>query len=230
MNRRSGDDTTVLTDSRVAIRDYLDALLSEVPSDFPDEEDEQASSLVVVESPPTPLETQPLEETVAAEQPPAAAPDEALVPSWGQGLFQALFFNVGELRLAVALTELHSVVPVEDVDITPMPGQPEWQIGLMRYRDRNVRVIDTATMVLPPNRRPPLGGEAAPTQILVVGDGAWGLACHGIGDVVKLDSDEVRWRSRQGKRPWLAGTVIGHLSALVEPAAFTRMLQDSSAR
>ena len=59
--------------------------------------------------------------------------------------------------------------------------------------------------------------------MLVVGDGAWGLACHGIGEVLKLGGQDVKWRTAKGKRPWLAGTVLGHLCALVDTEAFGDM-------
>ncbi|MCH8504548.1 MAG: chemotaxis protein CheW [Ectothiorhodospiraceae bacterium] len=147
------------------------------------------------------------------------------MPAWAQELFQALFFQVGALRLAVPLTELQSVVPWGEVDVTPTPNRPEWFLGLMRYRDRNVRVIDTATMVLPPEKRDTPEASAEPGQILIVGDGTWGLACHSIGDVVKLSPEEVKWRSGRTRRPWLAGTVIGHLCALVDTDAFAAMLE-----
>ena len=144
-------------------------------------------------------------------------------PEWARPDFQALLFDVGGLMLAVPLVKLHSVVPWAEQTVTPMPRQPHWCHGLMRYRDLNVRVIDTAALVLPADRQPP---ESEPPQrILVVGDGRWALSCRGIGDVIRLDSDAVKWRTRQGKRPWLAGTVREQLCALIDTEAFAAMLE-----
>ena len=220
-----------LQDSRDAIRDYLDSLLRQLPeTDESESESEQPAAAAVDAAPavPHPL---PARDPEAAARQVMDVPEEAdsgsQIPAWAADRFQVLFFYVGGLRLAVALTELHGVVPCADVDITPIPGQPDWQLGLMRHRGRNVRVIDTASMVLPPDKRESAGLGSGPSQILVVNGGTWGLACHGIGEVVRLDRSEVRWRSRQGKRPWLAGTVIGHLCALMAPEALTRTLEGS---
>lgn len=157
----------------------------------------------------------------AVEAEPEAS-GESAVPAWATPDFQALLFEVGALRLAVPLVKLHSVVNLSGEDITPMPNQPDWYLGLMRYRDRNVRVVDTAAMVLPANRRDE-AAEAEPRHVLVVGDGAWGLACHNIGEVLKLGEEDVKWRTTKGRRPWLAGTVLGHLCALVDTEAFADM-------
>ena len=227
MNRRD----PALVDSRDAIRDYLDTLLREIP----DAGDAKAPPLEAPAPDPRPSEpprvaTSPTDATESGGAEPLRAKEIRTSPPAGRprGRFQALFFEIAGLRLAVALTDLHSVVPRGDVTITLMPDQPAWCLGLMRYRQRNVRVVDTAAMVLPAGGRerseiPP------PSRILVVGDGGWALACHGIGEVVRLEEHEVKWRSPAGKRPWLAGTVIGHLCALVDTGAFTSMLDGSGA-
>ncbi|MDN3518303.1 chemotaxis protein CheW [Aquisalimonas lutea] len=245
-----------LVEQQDAIRDYLDALLQDIPEDMP-EADEPAAPAEPVPAPeeavpspppataPEPAEDAPEPTAVAApeaeirqpaaeEQPgPADMPPPEEVregPEREPEAMQALFFDVGGLRLAVPLTELHSVVPWTEVDVTPMPRQPDWHWGLMRYRGRNVRVIDTATMVLPPDKRNTDEARAEPRHILVVGDGSWGLACHDIGDVVRLGADEVKWRRRGSARPWLAGTVINHLSAVIDTSAFARMLDSETSR
>ncbi|SEO56921.1 chemotaxis protein CheW [Aquisalimonas asiatica] len=249
-----------LVDQHDAVRDYLDALLQEIP-DFeaearavpepeppapaapvaaepaveapvsapapavePEPEPEPAPVALAEPAPEEPV-TEAETEASADAAPPAADPVIEEPVARGDEAVQALFFTVGGLKLAVPLTELHSVVPRRDVEVTPMPRQPEWHMGLMRYRNRNVRVIDTVTMVLPPDKRQTEEALAAPEHILVVGDGGWGLACHAIGDVVRLRPDEVKWRKQGSQRPWLAGTVIGHLSALIDTSAFTRMLE-----
>jgi purine-binding chemotaxis protein CheW len=110
-----------------------------------------------------------------------------------------------------------------------MPNQPAWCFGLLRYRERNVRVVDTGTMVIPPDREELLPTDP-PKHLLIVGDGRWALACSAIGKVVRLTAEDVRWRTDTRSRPWLAGTVLNHLCALVDTEAFARMLADASAR
>lgn len=237
MSRSEENAGWELVDSRDAVWNYLDALLQDIPEgsdsalsdSVPQADAGRAGAVaqqVTAEAPRSP----PLEQQEAdlAAPLPSRETEMALssevLPEWRKSAFQALFFHVGGLRLAVPLTELHSVVPWGDVDVTPLPNRPNWFLGLMPYRHRKVRVIDTAAMVLPENKRIAPEAQAAPAHVLVVGDGSWGLVCHGVGDVIRLQPDEVKWRTGQGKRRWLAGTVIGHLSALVDTSAFTDML------
>jgi len=165
---------------------------------------------------------------VTQPEPVVVAPvAEEVPPGWSKPEFQALLFKVGALNLAVPLIKLHSVIPWPEEGIAAMPNQPSWCYGLLRYRDQNVRIIDTAELVLPPDkRREPI----EPKHVLIVGDGRWGLACSSIGEVLRLEPDEVKWRTAEGRRRWLAGTVVGHLCALLDTEAFADMLGDTGRR
>lgn len=231
-----------------ALWNYLDALLREIPPDdppavdFADSEEIQDWDPAALE-PATPVVVKPaplaLPEAVPAELPPllpepmpapaAEAEPRRPRPDWAQAEFQALLFAVGGLTLAVPLATLHSVLPWPEDGITGMPNQPAWCFGLLRYRERNVRVVDTGTMVIPPDREELLPADP-PKHLLIVGDGHWALACSAIGKVVRLTAEDVRWRSDTRSRPWLAGTVLNHLCALVDTEAFARMLADAGAR
>lgn len=151
------------------------------------------------------------------------------VPEWAQDGFQALLFQVSGLTLAVPLVKLHSVIPWPESDLAGMPHRPDWCLGLLRHREQTLTVVDTATLVIPADKR--AGRElSAPQHILVVGDGRWGLACTRLGDVVRLGPQEVKWRTAGGRRPWLAGTVLGHLCALMDTEAFAQMLEAGDKR
>ena len=107
-----------------------------------------------------------------------------------------------------------------------MPGHAPWYLGLATYRDRSVPVVDTAQLVLPPDRlarltTPP---EERIRRIVFIDEGRWGLGCDEVAEVISLGRDEVRWRTERTKRRWLAGTVIDHMCALLDPAAFAEML------
>jgi len=47
--------------------------------------------------------------------------------------------------------------------------------------------------------------------------------------VLRLTPDQVRWRTERTRRRWLAGTVIEHMCALIDPPAFAEMLRTSGA-
>ncbi|MBP3862153.1 MAG: chemotaxis protein CheW, partial [Pseudomonas sp.] len=44
----------------------------------------------------------------------------------------------------------------------------------------------------------------------------WGLAVHQVSRSLRLHPNEIKWRSQRGQRPWLAGTVIEHMCALLD--------------
>jgi purine-binding chemotaxis protein CheW len=149
------------------------------------------------------------------------------VPGWAAEPFQALLFKVAGLTLAVPLAELSGVQELQDGMITPMLGRIEWYLGLMEYRGRQAPTVDTAQLVLPPDRlarlinedREPLG------HVVFIQDGQWGLACDSVEEVITLDHEAVKWRSSRTKRRWLAGTVLEHMCAIIDPPAFGEMLR-----
>ena len=148
-------------------------------------------------------------------------------PEWAAEPFQALLFKVAGLTLAVPLVELSGVQEWRDGAVTPMLGKIEWYLGLMQYRERQVPVVDTAQLVLPPDRLANLVTDDTERlgHVVFIQDGTWGLACDSVEDVIDLSHDEVKWRSSRSKRRWLAGTVLEHMCAIIDPPAFAEMLR-----
>lgn len=67
--------------------------------------------------------------------------------SYRQGDFQAMFFEVAGLMIAVPLIELGGIHNTDK--ITPLMGKPEWFKGVMLHRTAKVNVVDTALWVMP---------------------------------------------------------------------------------
>ncbi len=239
-----------------AINDYLQALLEEVPEDEVEDEIKvphkvQAAAPEAVETRPhdEPVDAPPV---VGLEQLVAQVPDiiteaevvtetlveqavesafeepvkeETGVPEWAQSRFQCLLFNVSGLSLAVPLVKLNSVIPWNE-DITHTPNQTEWYLGLIQHLQNQIKVIDTALLVMPENRRDKI--EEDPNQrfshILLVDNYRWGLACDSIGDVIWLEKDDVKWRKNKSSRAWLSGTSLEHLCAIMDTEVFAQML------
>jgi len=144
-------------------------------------------------------------------------------PVWAQERFECLLFKVKGLTLAVPLVELGGIIKI-DQEPTPLFGQPDWFLGMLRSNDINVCMVDTAQWVLPPAliaKHP-----EAYKLIIRIHDSVWGLACNEVDRSISLAPDQVRWRTSLGKRPWLAGTVIDHMCALIDVAAFDRLLKE----
>lgn len=168
-----------------------------------------------------------IEESVEAQPKSKNKTDtETDIPDWAQERFQCLLFNVAGISLAVPLVKLNGVLPWDD-EITPMPGHSKEFLGLLPNLDQNVKVVDTAQIVLPQKQQD--GALLPPEQrlnnVILVDDGRWGLACDSIGEVITLEPEEVHWRTSKGKLKWLAGTVLEHLCALLEIDSLTQLLQ-----
>ena len=138
--------------------------------------------------------------------------------------FQVLFFRLGKLNLAVPLEHLSGILKVGEMTITKVPGYASWHMGLMKNQGVTVNVIDTAKLILPTHRQDVVE-QQEPYRYFILLDGKrWGLACHTVSEVVTLQPDEVKWRKVRTLQPWLAGTVIEKMCALLDVEGFLQML------
>lgn len=180
-------------------------------------------------APPVPvIEPPPLVESPPAD---ALAPADWSAngrPLWAQARFEALLFSVGGLNLAVPLVELGSVHPLEPGQLTPIFGQAPWFLGLLSVKGGSVRAVDSARVVMPERYD---GAMPATYRYLITLNGSdWGLAVDAIRDAVVLDPETVRWRGARGRRPWLAGTVVEQMCALLDVAQLTWMFHNADRR
>ncbi len=153
----------------------------------------------------------------AHAEPPVAKPDR----SWREQPFEALLFEVGGLKLAVPLVSLGTIHAL-DAEITPLFGQPDWFLGILPTIGGNLKVLDTARWVMPERYCPELKDNLR--FVISVQGYDWGMAVHGVSKSIKLAPEQVKWRSQEGKRPWLAGTVIEHMCALLDVSALADLL------
>ncbi|MBI3186516.1 MAG: chemotaxis protein CheW [Gammaproteobacteria bacterium] len=231
-----------------AISDYLDALLEDLPqaekpvsiqlADKPARVValDQLIAEIQVEAPARPAVV-PVEPVVIAEavakpvKPVASDASGSGVPEWAEHPFQCLLFKVSGLTLAVPLIKLNSVIPWSD-NITHTPNKTSWYLGLVQSHGANVKVIDTALMVLPENRRSSIDLDPSHrfSHILLVDNYTWGLACDAIGDVIWLDQHKVKWRKDKTRRPWLAGTALEQLCAIIDTEVFAEMMNANVAK
>jgi purine-binding chemotaxis protein CheW len=244
----SGDKSgRMVVDQKDALSVYFDALLREQheePAELRPSAEPQADTRVVWSPPVIAVPALPRMETVTAVEQAvgemttattalSSDTDHSLggIPSWAEEPFQALLFKVSGLTLAVPLAELSGVQEWRDHAVTPMLGRIEWYLGLMPYRGRQVPVVDTAQLVLPPDRLAKLitGDKGRLGHVVFIQDGAWGLACDAVEDVISLRQDQVKWRSSRSKRRWLAGTVLEQMCAIIDPPAFAEMLRTGMA-
>lgn len=141
-------------------------------------------------------------------------------PAWAQQRFECLLFTVSGLTLAVPLVELGAIYSIGD-EITPIFGQADWFLGLLSVKDRNIRAVNTAKVVMP--ERYSTASDERFSYVITINGVDWGLAVDSVSEAIALEPDDVRWRSSRSKRPWLAGTVIDKMCALLDVSQLAAM-------
>lgn len=149
-------------------------------------------------------------------------------PSWAQSHFEALLFSVGGLNLAVPLVELGTIYTLQQDDITPLFGQVDWFMGMLSGSGRSLRVVDTAQVVMPERYQPEMRQNYR--YVIALHGTDWGLAVDRVANALPMAPDQVRWRTARSQRPWLAGTVVEHMCALLDPAQLGWSFQQQDRR
>jgi purine-binding chemotaxis protein CheW len=143
-----------------------------------------------------------------------------------KGDFQALYFDVGGLILAVPLIELGGIHKVNKT--TPLMGKPEWFKGVMLYREEKINVVDTALWVMPEKCDEKLKNSLNYQYVILLSNSSWGLSAENLVDTVVLKQEEVKWIDSPSKRPWLAGLVKDKMCALLDVDSLIQLLNDGS--
>lgn len=145
-------------------------------------------------------------------------------PMWAQNTFDVLLFKVAGLTLAVPLIALGHIHRRSE-QLTSVFAQADWFMGLQPSARGNIRVVNTALLVMPERYKPEF---AAAAKYIVTIDGLdWGLAVDSVETIAAVVPDEVTWRSERSKRPWLAGTVKTQLCALIDIPQLGQLLQSA---
>ncbi|QQZ43681.1 chemotaxis protein CheW [Pseudomonas sp. SK3(2021)] len=158
--------------------------------------------------------------------PPPVAGDDR--PSWAAEPFECLLFDVAGLTLAVPLVCLGSIYSLAGHELTPLFGQPEWFLGILPSQAGNLKVLDTARWVMPDRYRDDF--RQGLQYVISVQGYEWGLAVHQVSRSLRLDPNEIKWRSHRGQRPWLAGTVIEHMCALLDVSELAELIASGGAK
>ncbi|ROL68313.1 chemotaxis protein CheW [Pseudomonas chlororaphis] len=185
-------------------------------------------------APPAPVRPVPqalIEPVVEVHLPPSSPPPVVPGndrPSWAAEPFECLLFDVAGLTLAVPLVCLGSIYSLAGHELTPLFGQPEWFLGILPSQAGNLKVLDTARWVMPDRYRDDF--RQGLQYVISVQGYEWGLAVHQVSRSLRLDPNEIKWRSHRGQRPWLAGTVIEHMCALLDVSELAELIASGGAK
>ncbi|MGR6873223.1 chemotaxis protein CheW [Pseudomonas sp. HK3] len=143
-------------------------------------------------------------------------------PIWAQEAFEVLLFDVCGLKLAVSMEALGKIIKVEH-ETNQLIGRPDWFIGAYIENEQHLYVVDTAKYIMPEK-----GFNLADDgfdYVIQLQRSKWSLACKKVYSTVRLEPDQVKWRSQQGKRQWLSGTVVDHMCALIHVDSLIDLLE-----
>ena len=139
------------------------------------------------------------------------------------GEFQALFFEVAGLTLAVPLKALGGIHELGEVN--HLFGKPKWFKGVMINREEKLNVVDTARWVMPEKYDEQLEASLNYQYLITLGDSQWGLLAEKLINNITLSKEDVKWRKNSGKRPWLAGVIKEKMCALIDVDNLNALLE-----
>ena len=143
-------------------------------------------------------------------------------PVWAQQPFDVLLFNVCGLKLAVPMEALGRIIKVEH-ETSQLIGRPDWFMGAYNEQEHHFYVVDTAKYIMPEK-----GFDQATTgfeYLIQLQRSKWTLACQAVHTTIRLEPEQVKWRSNHSSRQWLAGTVIEHMCALITVDSLIELLE-----
>ncbi|KTB97673.1 CheW domain-containing protein [Pseudomonas syringae] len=189
-----------------------------------------AEAVSVVAATPTVERVEPVAElsTLVTQRTPTPPPTSDGRPAWAAEPFECLLFDVAGLTLAVPLVCLGSIYPLAGQELTPLFGQPDWFLGILPSQAGNLKVLDTARWIMPDRYRDDF--RQGLQYVISVQGYEWGLAVHQVSRSLRLDPNEIKWRSQRGQRPWLAGTVIEHMCALLDVAELAELIASGAVK
>lgn len=138
--------------------------------------------------------------------------------------FQAMFFEVAGLTIAVPLVELGGIHNVSEP--TKLMGKPSWFKGVMINREQKINVVDTAQWVMPEKCDETLINSLNYQYVIMLSNSQWGLSAEHLVDTVTLKANDVKWLDSGNKRPWLAGLVKERMCALLDVKSMINLLNE----
>jgi chemotaxis signal transduction protein len=121
---------------------------------------------------------------------------------------QCLMFRVGQNLLSLPLIEMNGVVHLTD-ELTQLPQSPDWILGVLKYRDTNLRVLDSSKVL----GIPAITGRK-PSHLLLLSDNASAISCDTVEDVVTLEYNDIQWIPESGNA-LMHGTIRETLAYLL---------------
>lgn len=208
-NKNENGRETKLEDQEQIVNQYLESLLNEVDEYGNTDIKQETAEIAHEDEQQTQVEEQVFTDELEKGQEERAAPD------WAQEPFQCLIFRVGDITIATPLLALDNIIKWE-TELTPMPFQPDWHLGVLQNRDDKIVVVDTAKLLMLDNSQDSVVTRKAGSHILIIGDHHYGVVCDSLAKPMFLHKEDVHWSIKHDDRPWMAGTIKEKLTILLD--------------
>lgn len=130
---------------------------------------------------------------------------------------QCLMFKVKKHLLAIPLIQMGGVVNW-DSKLTQLPHTSKYFKGVLKYRDKNVSVVDTAKLF-------DIKNEALPSHLLVFKNEEWALTCDQLLNVIRVDEGDIKLHSGLASK-FIMGTIKSSLAQIIQPNKVTEYLEN----
>ena len=191
-----------LVDQEQALARYLEALFSTSPEDVREGIDDAH---------PQVEQSRDAEPTQQVLKPPAE--------------LSLVMVKQGELQLAFPLVDLAGVRPAPET-YARLPRSAPGVLGLYAYRGQHIPVVSLEFALDMPLVPDQIDNHEIDPQVLLLGDGRWGLQVDQVMESVRVPREGVRWREDTQRSPWLVGYVRVGLVSLIDVAELVRRLDE----
>jgi len=148
-------------------------------------------------------------------------PEKQVVLSADLFPLQCLMFKVAGNRLSIPLIEMQSVINWTD-NLTRLPQDPDWVLGILKHRDHNIRIVDSVSILQIKSDK-----SVTPGHVLVIGDEKWAITCDQIDEVVTLEYEDIQWNTNVDNTLTL-GTIRNSLASLLSLQGIVHRLESGT--
>lgn len=131
-----------------------------------------------------------------------------------------LLCQIGGMPLAITVSTLNNIVHWPEEGLSQLPGQTDWQLGLLPHHQQHCDVVDIRALL----QAPATAIETQADYILLLDKGRRGIACNAIEQIRSISPDTINWRQDRSQRPWFLGVLSDTMHSIVDIEALLAAL------
>lgn len=146
-----------------------------------------------------------------------------------QDSLTVLFIKAAGIPLAIPMDDIKEIVDADGRSLRYSASVKGINFALLNHGGHDISILDLKEIILPDGHPTRIGiNELNNIHILIPESGVCGLICDEVLDIIKLNRQEVEWRSRRHSRPWLQGMVKGYNHALLDVMEIVKTFKSNS--